>query len=177
MRYKRKFDASFSFIALKEFLLPTQEKPFFSQYCLASSPPASMAASSETPSATDQTTSSGLLSININQNLILDIYSFKYDEFLQLLIECPRYSPLAPTLSMIENAPLVHLSTTFSTSRYQESGSIITFEVGSQHTSIIKSRLSRLIGFPSSRDFVDPESIFLLLFWRCFTRWGIWRIL
>ncbi|CAI9268636.1 unnamed protein product [Lactuca saligna] len=118
-----------------------------------------MASSSETPSVVDQTTSSGLLSMKANQNLILDLDPSKYEAFLQPLIEFLRHSPLAQALPMSENAPLAHLSKAFSTARYQESGSIITFKTAAQPTSITKARYSRLLGFPTSRDLIDPESV------------------
>lgn len=94
-----------------------------------------------------------------NQNLILDLDPSKYEAFLQPLIECLRHSPVAQDLSMTENVPLVHLSKAFSTARYQEIGSIITFEVGFVQTSITKARFSRLLGFPASKDLIDPESV------------------
>ncbi|CAI9264710.1 unnamed protein product [Lactuca saligna] len=70
-----------------------------------------------------------------------------------------RHSLVDHALSMIENVPLIHLSKAFSTARYLESGSIITFEVGTQQTSITKAGFSQLLGFPASRDLIDPESI------------------
>ncbi|CAI9304446.1 unnamed protein product [Lactuca saligna] len=114
-----------------------------------------MVASSETPYA-DQTASFGLLSIKPNQNLILDFDSSKYNAFLQPLIECLHQSPLTPTLALFENVPLSYLYKAYSIVRYQESGSIMTFEVRSQETSITKAQYSRLMGFPASRDLVDP---------------------
>ncbi|CAI9298805.1 unnamed protein product [Lactuca saligna] len=72
-----------------------------------------MAGSSETPSVEDQTTLSGLLNINANQNLILDLDSAKYVVSLQPMVKYLRHSPLAPTLTIAEKFPLVHLSKMF----------------------------------------------------------------
>lgn len=119
-----------------------------------------MAVSPETPSAADQTSSSGLMSIQPNQNLILDLDSFKYESFLQPLIEFLRHSPLAQSHSMLENVHLAHLSKAFSTARYQKSGSIITFEVGSQQTLITMAQFIHFLGFPTSRDLIDPDSVY-----------------
>ncbi|CAH1443949.1 unnamed protein product [Lactuca virosa] len=106
-----------------------------------------MAGSSETPSAADKTASLGLLGIKAIQNLILDIDPSKCDAFLQPLIECLRYSPLATALSKTENFPLALLSKAYSSDRYQESSATITFELGNLQTTITKSRFSRLMGF------------------------------
>lgn len=102
---------------------------------------------------------STLLNIKPNQNLILDLDSSKYVVSLQPLIECLRLSPLAPTLTMAENVRLVHLSKAFSTASYQEGEVVIMFDIGTQKTSIAKSRFNRLQGFSQRRDLVDPESI------------------
>ncbi|CAI9281339.1 unnamed protein product [Lactuca saligna] len=87
---------------------------------------------SETPYAADQSASSWLLGINANHNLILDLDPPKYDAFLQTLIECLRYSPLATTLSKTENVHLALLSKAYSTTRYEESGVVINFEHGGE---------------------------------------------
>ena len=118
-----------------------------------------MDGSSETPSAADQTASSGLPGIKVNQNLILDFDPFKYDAFFQPLIESLRYSPLATGLSKTDNVPLPPLSKAYSIARYKESGVVIIFELGNQQTSITKSRFSQLMGFPYTRDLIDPQSI------------------
>ncbi|CAI9281376.1 unnamed protein product [Lactuca saligna] len=117
-----------------------------------------MASSSNTPSATDQTDSSGLLSLNPNQNLILDHDPSKYEAFLHPLIECLGHSPVAQALSMTENVPFIHLSNAFTTTRYQESRSIITFKVGFVQTSTTKACFSRLLRVPVSRDLIDLKS-------------------
>ena len=89
-----------------------------------------MAASSETPSVTEQMAHSTLLNIKANQNLILELEPSKYDAFLQLLIECPRYSPLVIALMKTKNVPLVHLSKAYSTASYLKEVEKITFEIG-----------------------------------------------
>ncbi|CAI9286301.1 unnamed protein product [Lactuca saligna] len=111
-----------------------------------------MVASSKTPSGADQTTTSGLLGIKANQNLILDLDPSKYDAFLQPLIECLRHSLLAGALSKLVHVTLVHLSNAFSTAHYKESSATIIFELGNQQTTITKSRFSRLLGLSSARD-------------------------
>lgn len=108
----------------------------------------------------EQMDQSTLLNIKANQNLILDLYSSKYAVSLQPMIECLRLSPLATTLTMAKNVPLVHLSKAFLIATYQEGEAVITFEIDTQKTSISKSRFSRLLGFSQGRDLVDPDSIF-----------------
>lgn len=125
----------------------------------SSSASATTTTSSETPSVAEQMAKSTLLNIKPNQNLILDLDSSKYVVSLQPLIECLRLSPLAPTLTMAENVRLVHLSKAFSTVGYQEGEVIIMFDIGTQKTSIAKSRFSQLQGFSQHGDLVDPECI------------------
>lgn len=86
----------------------------------------------------EQMDQSTLLNIKANQNLILDLYSSKYAVSLQPMIECLRLSPLATTLTMAKNVPLVHLSKAFSIATYQEGEAVITFEIDTQKTSISK---------------------------------------
>ncbi|CAI9269841.1 unnamed protein product [Lactuca saligna] len=73
-----------------------------------------MAASSETTSVVEQTTSTFMLKIKHNQNLDLDLESSKYAESLNPLIEGLRYSPLSQALTMDESVWLIHLSKAFS---------------------------------------------------------------
>ncbi|CAI9273803.1 unnamed protein product [Lactuca saligna] len=118
-----------------------------------------MAASSETPSVVEKNTSSVMLNIKPNQNLILDLSSSKYAEYIQPMIKCLCYSLLSQALIVAENVPLVNLSKAFSTTRYQQSEVVITFEIDSHKTYISKARFSRMLGFSSSEGLVNPESI------------------
>lgn len=97
-----------------------------------------MVASSETPSDADQIASSVLLSIKI---------------------ECFPHSLVAPAPTMVEHVPLVLLLDAFSIARYQHNEAMITFEVGSNKTSISKARFSQFLGLSNSMHLVDPKSI------------------
>ena len=106
--YKRKFDGSLLFTALKVIILRRKKTLFSLSYCSPSSLTNSMAISSETPYATGQTASSCLLGIKAKKNLILNFDPSKYDRFFQPLIECLCHSLQAPNLTMCEVVPLIH---------------------------------------------------------------------
>lgn len=72
LTYKRSLTVH-SHITVSTELLTDSSKNFFSQALFIISSTISLASSSKTPSGADQTTSSGLLGIKANQNLILDL--------------------------------------------------------------------------------------------------------
>lgn len=118
-----------------------------------------MVASFETTSHAGQTASTVLLNINPNQNLSLDLDSSRYSNVLKPIIECMHYSPLDQALTMFGFVALVHLSKAFSSTNYNQSEGLITFDVDSHKTSISKVRFYMMLGFSSIDGLIDPESI------------------
>ncbi|KAI3701012.1 hypothetical protein L2E82_45654 [Cichorium intybus] len=126
-----------------------------------------MAASSS--SFNDQSDIVIMLDVKPNQNMIIDLDSSRYNAILQPMMECLKYSRISQALTMSESVPVVHLSSAYSSAIYNKAEETISFEVASHKTSISKSRFSRLLGFTSHDNLVDPDSIscnglFTLLF-------------
>lgn len=110
----------------------------------------------DSSSVDEQMAQSTLLGMKANPNLISDLDPSMYDAFLQPLIDCLRYSPLATALSKIENVPLALLSRAYSSACYEEGDSAIYFELDNKKNSITKSRFSHLLGLPLTRDLIEP---------------------
>lgn len=158
--YRIKRKSMFSFLSwLSKYSNSPVKIPLISLYCSSSSPSIFMANSTETLFLAEQTTSSVMLNIKPNQNLILDLDSPKYTYSLKSMIECLHYSPLVQALTMAENVPMVRLSKAFSTATYQHCEAMITLEVGSHKSLISKARFSKILGFSSTDGLVDPKSI------------------
>lgn len=98
-----------------------------------------MVGSLENRSVQEQSVQSLILNIKANQNMILDLHRAKYDGFLQLIVECLRYSPLIIALTKSEIVPIVHLSKAYSTACYQKEEQRIMFEVFNSKNHITKS--------------------------------------
>ena len=117
-----------------------------------------MVASSKTLYVAETMDQSSILNIKANQNVVLDLNLTKYEEFLQLIVECLRYSPFIIALAKSEIVPMVHLSKAYSTASYQKGEELITFESHNQKTHITKSIFCSLLWLPLGRDLIDPES-------------------
>ncbi|CAI9280418.1 unnamed protein product [Lactuca saligna] len=111
-----KLDTSLIITAFKDIILPVQENPFLSQALFIFFSTTPMVSSSLVEK---QMAQSILLGIKANQNLILDHDPSKYEAFLQLLINCLKYSPLATALSKTQNVLLALLSRAYSIARYE----------------------------------------------------------
>lgn len=120
---------------------------------------ASMAASSEKPSATEQMAQSSILHLQANQNMILNLYPTKYDGFLQLIVECLRYSLLVIALTKSKIVSMVNLSKAYSTASYTKGDEFIIFEIFNQKTQITNSRFCNLLGLPQGSEMIGPENV------------------
>lgn len=118
-----------------------------------------MAGSSENVLFANQSTSVIMLSIKLNQNMIIDLDASRYNELIRPMIDCLKFSTLIKALTLAETVPLVHLSKAFSTAIYIKSDDVINFEVANHKTSISKPHLCKLLGLTTSEVSVDPESI------------------
>ncbi|KAI3505833.1 hypothetical protein L1887_28119 [Cichorium endivia] len=110
-------------------------------------------------SANDNTSSTLMLKIKANQNMIIDLNSSHYNEPIRPMIECLKFSRISKALTKSASVPLVHLYSAYSSAFYNKTEEIVTFEVGSVKTQISKSRFGKLLGFTDTEDLVDPESL------------------
>ncbi|KAI3765950.1 hypothetical protein L2E82_15997 [Cichorium intybus] len=110
-------------------------------------------------SANENTSSSLMLKIKQNQNMIIDLHSSKYNEALQPMIECLKFSRISKALTASEEVPIMYLSSAYSSAFYNKADDVVTFEVGSIKTRISKSRFGKLLGFADQTDLIDPESL------------------
>ena len=116
-----------------------------------------MAGSSETPSVHE--VKSSLLFIKLNQNLVIDLASCKYDSYMLPIVECVKHYPLTVTLTMMENIPVSLLSKAYSSASFIKEEQKITFEIQNCKTSISKSRFFLVLGLRQSDDMINPESV------------------
>ncbi|KAI3510706.1 hypothetical protein L1887_17839 [Cichorium endivia] len=107
-------------------------------------------------SANDNTSSTLMLKIKANQNMIINLNSSHYNEPIRPMIECLKLSRISKALPESAPVPLVHLYSTYSSAFYNKTEEIVTFEVGSVKTQISKSRFGKLLGFTDTEDLVDP---------------------
>ncbi|KAL7584446.1 hypothetical protein Lser_V15G43419 [Lactuca serriola] len=100
-----------------------------------------------------------ILPIRPQQSLIIDLTPQVYDAFMFPIIECLKYSPLAPALTKAEAVPMEFLSQIFATAHYDKSVDRIFFDVLDHKASISKQRFCSLLGFEPDSYRVNPESI------------------
>ncbi|CAI9276577.1 unnamed protein product [Lactuca saligna] len=115
--------------------------------------------SSETPSTHDQTTQSSLLAIKRNQNLVIDLDMFKYDNYLLPIVEFFKYYPLLTALKKKENVSMFLLSKAYSFASYIKEEQRITFEIHNRQTSITKTQLCSFLGLPQTDDMINLDSV------------------
>ncbi|KAL7587069.1 hypothetical protein Lser_V15G40116 [Lactuca serriola] len=100
-----------------------------------------------------------ILPICPQQSLIIDLTPHAYDAFMFPIIECLKFSPIAPTLTRAETVPMEFLSQIFATAHYDKVVDIIFFDVFEHKASISKQRFCSLLGFDVDSSRVNPESI------------------
>ncbi|KAI3780423.1 hypothetical protein L2E82_10404 [Cichorium intybus] len=122
--------------------------------------------------ANDNTSSTLMLKIKANQNLIIDLNSSHYSEYIRPMIECLKYSPIATALTASATVPISLLSVAYSTAFYNKAEEFVSFEVGSVKTKISKSRFSKLLGFTAAEDLIDPETLQPVTLLRLFYQMG-----
>ncbi|KAL7595028.1 hypothetical protein Lser_V15G29179 [Lactuca serriola] len=102
---------------------------------------------------------SHMLPIHPQQILIIDLTSHAYDAFMFPIIECLKFSPIAPALTRAETVPMEFLSQIFATAHYDKVVDRIFFDIFEHKASISKQRFCSLLGFEADSSRVNPESI------------------
>ncbi|KAL7609416.1 hypothetical protein Lser_V15G13555 [Lactuca serriola] len=102
---------------------------------------------------------SHILPIRPQQSLIIDLTPHAYDAFMFSIIECLKYSPIAPALTRAEAVPMEFLSQIFSIAHYNKVVDRIFFDVFNHKVSISKQRFCSLLGFEPDSSRVNPETI------------------
>ncbi|KAI3524142.1 hypothetical protein L1887_02794 [Cichorium endivia] len=113
----------------------------------------------DSSSFNDQSEMVIMLTVKPNQNMVIDLDSSRYSEPLKPMIECLKYSKISKALTKSESVPVVHHSFAYSSVVYNRAEENISLEVATHMTSISKSRFSKLLGFTSSDNLTNPESI------------------
>ncbi|KAL7597884.1 hypothetical protein Lser_V15G24275 [Lactuca serriola] len=102
---------------------------------------------------------SHILPIRPQQCLVIDLTPQAYDSYMFPIIECLKYSPIAPALSKVESVPMELLSQVYATAHYDKAVDRVFFEVSDHKTSISKQRFGALLGFAADPSRVNPETI------------------
>ncbi|KAL7609412.1 hypothetical protein Lser_V15G13559 [Lactuca serriola] len=120
---------------------------------------------------------SQILPIRPQQSLIIDLTPQVYDAFMFPIIECLKYSSIAPALTKAEAVPMEFLSQIFPTAHYDKVVDRIFFDVFEHKASISKQRFCSLLGFDadSSRDY--PETISMGHLFNMFYNMGYTKVL
>ncbi|KAL7603349.1 hypothetical protein Lser_V15G18232 [Lactuca serriola] len=102
---------------------------------------------------------SNILPIRPQQSLIIDLTPQAYDAFMFPIIECLKFSPIAPALTRAETVPMEFPSQIFATAHYDKIVDRIFFDVFKHKASISKQWFCSLLGFDVDSSRVNPESI------------------
>ncbi|KAL7615495.1 hypothetical protein Lser_V15G04566 [Lactuca serriola] len=102
---------------------------------------------------------SHILLIRPQQSLIIDLTPQVYDAFMFPIIECLKYSPIAPALTKVEAVPMEFLSQIFATAHYDKAVDRIFFNMLDHKASISKQHFCSILGFEPDSTRVNPESI------------------
>nr|KAJ0213192.1 hypothetical protein LSAT_V11C400185240 [Lactuca sativa] len=113
----------------------------------------------ESSSVQETTGRSILLAIKANQNLLIDLSPFLYDNYMYYVVECLKYSPLVKALSTVEFVPMACPTQTYSTATYNKGAEKIFFDILNQRASISKNRFCSLLGLSYNESMVNPNSI------------------
>ncbi|KAL7609651.1 hypothetical protein Lser_V15G12998 [Lactuca serriola] len=102
---------------------------------------------------------SHILPIRPQQSLIIDLSPHVYDAFMFPIIECLRFSPIAPALTRAESVPMEFLSQIFATAQYDKVVDRIFFDIFQHKASISKQQFCSLLGFEADSTRVNLETI------------------
>ncbi|KAL7603874.1 hypothetical protein Lser_V15G20006 [Lactuca serriola] len=102
---------------------------------------------------------SHILPICPQQSLIIDLTPHSYDAFMFPIMECLKYSPIAPSLTRVEAVPMEFLSQIFATAHYDKVVDRIFIDVFEHKASISKQRFCMLLGFEPDSSRVNPKTI------------------
>jgi len=93
------------------------------------------------------------------------------------VIECLKYSQLAPALLRIETVPMVALSQVYATAYYDKAVDRVFFEVAEHKTSISRPRFCTMLGFAADPSRVHPETIPVGMLYNMFYNMGYTEVL
>lgn len=116
-------------------------------------------ASSDRVSFMEQSRSSAMLNIKLNQNMVVGLDPLKYSNLVQPLIVYLDHSMLKKALILSENVPLSQLPMAYSTAIYKMKLKIMNFEIQGEKTSISKTCFCKFLGVPIVKDSISPYSI------------------
>ncbi|XP_052619756.1 flocculation protein FLO11-like isoform X1 [Lactuca sativa] len=102
---------------------------------------------------------SHIFPIRPQQSLIIDLTPHAYDAFMFPIIECLKFSPIAPALTRVETVPMEFLSQIFATAHYDKVVDKIFFDIFEHKASISKQRFCSLLGFEPDSSRVNPETV------------------
>ena len=102
---------------------------------------------------------SQILPIRPQQCMVIDLNPLAYDSYMSPVIECLKYSQLAPALSRIESVPMVALSQVYATAYYDKAVDQVFFELAEHKTSVSRQRFCTMLGFAVDPSRVHPETI------------------
>ncbi|KAL7582410.1 hypothetical protein Lser_V15G45692 [Lactuca serriola] len=120
---------------------------------------------------------SQILPIRPQQCLVIDLNPLAYDPYMSPVIECLKYSQLAPALSRIETVPMVALSQVYATAYYDKGVDRIFFEVAEHKTSISRPRFCNMLGFAADPSRINPETIPVGMLYSMFYNMGYTEVL
>ncbi|KAL7605852.1 hypothetical protein Lser_V15G18825 [Lactuca serriola] len=120
---------------------------------------------------------SHILPIRPQQSLIFDLTPHSYDAFMFPIMECLKFSPIAPAISRAETVPMEFLSQIFAIAHYDKVVDRIFFDVFEHKASISKQRLCSLLGFEPDSSRVNPETILMGHLFNMFYNMGYTEVL
>ncbi|KAL7594264.1 hypothetical protein Lser_V15G30938 [Lactuca serriola] len=101
---------------------------------------------------------SHILPIRPQQCLVIDLTPLSYDSYMTPIIECLKYSQIAPTLTRVESMPMEILSQVYATAHYDKAVERVFFEVADYKTSISRQRFGTLLGLAADPSRINPET-------------------
>ncbi|KAL7590355.1 hypothetical protein Lser_V15G35622 [Lactuca serriola] len=112
---------------------------------------------------------SQILPIRPQQCLVIDLNPLAYDSYMSPVIECLKYSQLAPALSRIETVPMVALSQVYATAYYDKAVDRVFFEVA--------PCFCTMLGFAADPSRVHLETIPVGMLYNMFYNMGYTEVL
>lgn len=107
----------------------------------------------------DQFASTITLVVKQNQNLIVDLDFSKYPKVGQPLIVCLNHSVLRKALVYYEEVPLSALILAYSTSNYNKSTYVMSFDIQGKKAVISKASFCKLLGLPVGEGYSNPDHV------------------
>ncbi|KAL7595628.1 hypothetical protein Lser_V15G29607 [Lactuca serriola] len=120
---------------------------------------------------------SQILPIRPQQCLVIDLTPQAYDSYVFPIIECLKYSQIAPALSWVESVPMTMLSQVYATAYYDKAVERVFFEVADHKTSISRQRFCTLLGFAADSSRINLETIPVGLLYSMFYNMGYTEVL